>query len=116
MVSYRFLKFTYVLYGLSGTVATFLVILPFALGSLMRRYLYQLAELSKSDRRYLTERFIKSFSVLFVGLGLAVLMKKQGGPIEPVLLASVAALAEWTLTAETAGVWLKYRLPERYGE
>lgn len=116
LVTYRFLKYTYVLYGLPGTVATFMVMAPTALGTLMRNHLHRSAELSKADRRYLAERFFKSFSVLFVGLGLAVLMKKQGGPVEPVLLASVAALTEWALTAETAAIWLKYRRPELYGE
>jgi hypothetical protein len=116
MLGLEFLKFTYRLYGLLGTVATIMIMVPFATGSLMRRYLFRVKEFSKADRRYLTERFIKSSSVLLVGLGLAALMKKQDGPVQPILLASVTALAQWALTAETAAVWLKYRFPERFGE
>lgn len=111
-----FAGLTYRLFGALGVVAVLLVLIPVALAFWIRIYLYGKRTLKASDRRYLMERLLKTSILAFIGLGLIVILHQKAGPTLPVLLASITALGEWNILAESFVMFLKYHNPQRYGD
>lgn len=116
LLAIKFWATTYTSYGWPGIVATVLNVVPVVTGLLLRLRLYLQFALSGTDRRHLAELAVKTLAVMLVGLGLANLMLTESGPTEPILLASITAMAQWMFAAEALGVFLKYRWPALFGD
>lgn len=111
------ITYPWVKLGTSAALVMAVVMVPGEIGVQLRVRLYRRYAVSSSDRRYLLERVLKSMALELVALVLVIVTTgSKLGLTSLVLLASIAAVAEWNFTVETLMVCLKYWRPEIFGE
>jgi hypothetical protein len=59
---------------------------------------------------------LKTYAVFLVAIVMGGVTLKTAGPSLPVVVASIAAMAEWSIAAESVAMYAKYRFPDRFGD